>query len=352
MPVPFVDPAAYLECGSNRYVLTYAAELPLAQAVPGVETIALEELGLEELIAEGNASAYGAATWEALARGCEKIGLKSAAVPEDLPLGLADLLRSRGIDLRVDAELFAERRRVKSQGELEGVRRASIAADAAIEAIRARIATEGEVTLHDLRQLAWRVLAEHGSVPGEWLTIDCGVGSADPQEAAAGKIEPHQPIVLDIWPRDIASGCWADLTRTLCLGEPPERLRRLHEDVALATQTTIAAIKPGVSGEELNRVAAQCLGERGHATLLDSPAGCYPEEGMITPIGHGVGLRVHEEPILTEGCGPIVAGDILTVEPNLYYADLGGVRIEDLVLVTADGHELISDCAYGLEIVS
>ena len=350
MPVPFVDPAAYVECQGHRYLLTYASETAIARTVQGVETIALEDLGLEELIAEGEASAYGAASWEALARGCREIGLRSASVPEDLPLGLAERLRSRGIELQVDAGLFAERRRAKSAGELEGIRRAQAAAEAVVKALRERIRTEKEVGVEELRRLAWGVLAAHGALPGESLTITCGARPARPGEAPEERIRPGQAILLDIWPRDIASGCWADLSRTLCLGEAPEPLRRCHEDVATATRETIAAIRPGVTGEELNRVAARCLRERGHATILDSPGGRYPREGMITPIGHGVGLQVHEEPILTEGGGAIVAGDVLTVEPNLYYAELGEVRLEDLVLVTEEGHQLITDCPYELEI--
>ena len=260
------------------------------------------------------------------------------------------MLSSRGFELRVDAELFAERRRVKSPEELDGIRRAQGAAVAAMTAIRERIATGEEVEAEELRRLAWHVLIEHGAVPAESLIVASGRASAGPHEEGRGPIQRNQPIVVDIFPRDIASGCWGDLSRTFCLGEPSERLRRCHADVLAALEETIKAIRPGVTGEELNWIAARCLQERGHPTKLDSPGGRTPTEGFAHCVGHGVGLQVHEEPVLDQGCGPVVAGDVLAIEPGIYYEDLGGVRIEDVVLVTEDGCERLADCSYELEI--
>ena len=154
------------------------------------------------------------------------------------------------------------------------------------------------------------------------------------------------PIVVDVFPRDLESGAWGDLTRTLCVGEPPAELVERHRHVREAQRRATEAVRPGVSGEELNRIAASYLAEQGYATRLGRDGGAPLEEGFIHYLGHGLGLDLHEAPTLDEGGETLVVGDVVTIEPGLYRPGWGGCRIEDVVVVTEDGYEMLTDCPY------
>ena len=347
--VALPDEAAYIERQGRRYVLAGTFEVPrLRSADPSLEVITFEDLGITDSLSEGKSAAN--AVRDALVRGCSQIGIETALVPDDFPLVAAEALRHAGISLRVDSDFFIERRRVKSEGELEGIRRAQRAGEAALEAICDRIRAEGDVDAAELRALAWGAFAANAALPHDMLIIACGVQSALPHEEGSGPMNANEPIVIDIFPRDIVSGCWGDLTRTVCVGEAPDWLRRCHTDVREAQRLATEKVKPGVTGAELNRIAAQYLADRGHPTRLDSSPEELPTEGFIHVLGHGIGLDVHEAPWLGEGGAALVPGDVISIEPGVYYADLGGVRLEDLVLVTDDGYEVITDCSYDLEL--
>ena len=115
-----------------------------------------------------------------------------------------------------------------------------------------------------------------------------------------------------------------------------------------AQRRATEAVRPGVSGEELNRIAASYLAEQGYATRLGRDGGAPLEEGFIHYLGHGLGLDLHEAPTLDEGGETLVVGDVVTIEPGLYRPGWGGCRIEDVVVVTEDGYELLTDCPYDL----
>ena len=158
-------------------------------------------------------------------------------------------------------------------------------------------------------------------------------------------IARNVPIVVDIFPRDLESGCWGDLTRTLCVGEPPEELVEWHQHVREAQRRATAAVRPGISGAELNQIAMDCLAEHGYPTRH---GGVEVEDGFAHYLGHGLGLDLHEAPTLDEGGEVLIPGDVVTIEPGLYRRGFGGCRIEDVVYVTEDGYELLTDCPYDL----
>jgi Xaa-Pro aminopeptidase len=202
----------------------------------------------------------------------------------------------------------------------------------------------GALTVEQLRRVAGMTLAEHGAVPHDMTIIAPGPQGTDLHGAGSGPIPEGVPVIVDIFPKHLESGCWGDLTRTLCVGEPPEELQRWHRDVREAQRRATEAVRPGVTGDELNRVAMDWFASQGHATRHDGEV----EEGFKHPLGHGVGLEVHEAPWLDHGGEALVAGDVITIEPGLYRDGFGGCRLEDLVLVTADGYELLTRAPYEL----
>jgi Xaa-Pro aminopeptidase len=358
IPLAIGDPFLYVETGGRRVALTNSLERDrLARAVPDVELVLGEELGRDELIAAG--LPRHEIDLELCARLCSRLGVHVAAVPPDLPVALADRLRADGVELRADHDLFEQRRRVKSAAELAGVRRAQAAAEAGIAA-GAALLREAEIAGDELRRDGEPLLAEHvraairdacaergAPAPPDIIVArsDRFPGGHDPGD---GPLAPGVPITVDLWPRDEESGCWADMTRTFVVGEPTPATVEMHALSVEALRRSLDAARPGVRGRELYDIACDVFEAAGHPTQRTKTPGETLAEGFYFSLGHGVGLEVHEAPGLGRtGMAPLVAGDVIAVEPG---TSRGGeaARVEDLVLVTDDGIENLTDYPYDL----
>src|SRR5262249_40368931 len=163
---------------------------------------------------------------EVVVRACHELGLKSAVVPRHFPLELADLLRERGVEVRADGPLFELRRRSKTPEQIEGARRAQRATDAAMGAVRQGL-LDGVRTSEELKAIAAQTFIENGC-GFETMSVAHGSQTADPLDHGSGAIEEGEPIVVDLFPRDLESLCYADMTRTFCLGEAPARLVEIY----------------------------------------------------------------------------------------------------------------------------
>jgi Xaa-Pro aminopeptidase len=237
---------------------------------------------------------------------------------------------------------------VKTEAEREGIRRAQQAAEGAMDAIRARLREGGKVTCEDLRSEAMRIFTEAGMILPDIVIVSHGAQTAVGHEPGYGEIAPGEPIVVDLYPQDPESGCYTDMTRTFCLGEPDEELARYHALVRKALELAYEVIKPGVTGAEAHRTVCEFFQQHGFPTQLTKTPGQVLDEGFFHSLGHGVGLEVHEQPGLGRTGVEIVAGDVLAVEPGLYRKGFGGCRLEDTVLVTESGTERFGDYPYDL----
>jgi Xaa-Pro aminopeptidase len=193
------------------------------------------------------------------------------------------------------------------------------------------------------------VFAAHDTTADEFIVAP-GAQGAVGHDMGSGPIPPGTPLVVDIWPRDNSSAVYTDMTRTFVVGEVPDDVREWHRLVKEALDRTIAEIRPGVEARAVFDVACDIFEAAGEPTQRTKTAGQTLADGFFHGLGHGVGLEVHEAP----GMGrlsnkPLVAGDVVTVEPGLYRAGYGGVRLEDIVLVTENGSEVITDYPYELE---
>jgi Xaa-Pro aminopeptidase len=164
----------------------------------------------------------------------------------------------------------------------------------------------------------------------------------------AGEIRPGESVVIDVWPRDNASACYADMTRTFVVGEPSDELVEYQRLCRIALDRSLEAIRPGARCSEVNRIASEVFEEAGYPTQLSKQPGEVLLDGFFHGLGPGVGLEVHEPPHLDRGGDVLVAGDVVSVEPGCYRQGYGGVRLEDLVLVTDDGAENLTDYPYEL----
>lgn len=346
VPLAAPDEMIYVERNSKRTVFAGSLELPRLREIPGLEPLPLEDVGLDELIAQG--LSWPQAWRELVLRACRHARVESAVVPRGFPLETADHLRANGVELRADGELFDLRRRAKNDAELAGVRRAQRAAERAMEAVRARLRAGAGVTCEELQAEASRVFAQEGMIVPDIVIASHGAQTAVGHEPGHGPVRPGEPVVVDLFPRDPASGCYADMTRTFCLGEPPDELVSYQRLCREALDRVYAAIRPGVTGAELHRLACELFHEHGFPTQLSKQPGEVLEEGFFHSLGHGVGLEVHERPALGRSGEELVPGDVLAVEPGLYRKDFGGCRLEDLVLVTEDGCEVLTEYPYDL----
>src|SRR6478672_1132273 len=357
IPLTVPDPFLYAERNGTRHVYVGSLEIARIRELDGIEGHPYEEVGWDELIASGmhREDLYKPLVLNAV----RALGIESATVPRTFPLELADYLRAEGIELTPDRETFARRRRVKSQAELDGIRRAQRACEAALDAARAllRAARQNEsglevdgkpLTSEWLKRRIGEVFTEHDMLADEFI-VSHGAQSAVGHEMGSGQIQAGEPIVIDLWPRDRETGCFADMTRTYVVGDPPAPLVEYQRLVRQALEDAIAAIRPGVPGREIFVGTCKFFQEHGYRTPLSKEPGEVLEDGFIHGLGHGVGLEVHEEP----GMGmasrdPLEVGDVVTVEPGLYNPGFGGCRLEDIVLVTEDGAENLTDYPYDL----
>jgi Xaa-Pro aminopeptidase len=345
VPVAVPDPFLYAERNGSRYAFVGSLEIPRMQDLNGLQAVPLDELGMDELIAQGVSS--DELDRQLILRACRRVGIEEASAPRWFPLDIADHLRANGVQVRVDGDLFDGRRRVKTEDELAGIRRAQQAAEAAMDAIRAGLRAGG-ATSESLRGEAMRVFSEAGAIVPDILIISHGKQTAVGHEPGHGEIQPGEPVVVDLYPQDPESGCYTDMTRTFCVGDPPEELARYHALVREALDLAYEVIRPGVKGSEAHRAVCELFQQHDFPTQLTKTPGKVLEEGFFHSLGHGVGLEVHEQPGLGRTGVEIVAGDVLAVEPGLYRKGFGGCRLEDTVVVTDDGIERLGDYPYDL----
>jgi Xaa-Pro aminopeptidase len=357
VPVSVFDPFLYGEHDGRRFVVINAAEKARIQPV-GPEVISYQELGFDDLL--GSGMSRDDALLEVTARACTSVGVRSAAVPRTFPLEVADRLRANGIELQVDRDLFARRRRVKTEPELNGIRRAQRAAEAGMDAARdllrraeerqGALFVDGEqLTSERMKTAIVQAFGDHDAAADEF-TVSHGAQSAIGHERGSGPIAPGEPIVIDLFPRDRESGCYADMTRTYVVGEPDADLREYHRLCLQALEQALASTRAGVVGHDLFAETCRLFEEHGYKTPLSKQPGEVLEEGFLHTLGHGVGLQLHEKPSLgVTRDDPLVAGDVISIEPGLYRKGYGGCRLEDLVLVTESGIENLTDFPYDLE---
>jgi Xaa-Pro aminopeptidase len=358
IPQHVPDPFLYVERNGDRHVVISAMEIPVLRALDGFQLHPLEEFGVDELRRSGISSQELGD--EVALRAVRALGVSEATVPASFPVLLADRLRGAGIELTPDRGMFDRRRRSKSGAELEGIRRAQAASDEAMRAARdlifaASARDDGVLELDGEPLTSERVKAAiRGVFLARHVTCDDFVVSHGPQSAighhlGAGELRAGETIVIDIWPHDDASACFADMTRTFVAGDVPEEVAEWHRLAREALEHARGAIRPGVTGKSVFDGVCDIFEGAGYPTQRTKVEGEPLANGFFHSLGHGVGLQVHEQPMLgMTGHDELVPGDVLAIEPGLYRSGYGGCRLEDLLLVIDDGCETQTRFPYEL----
>jgi Xaa-Pro aminopeptidase len=357
VPLAVPDPFLFVEQDGFRRVVATSLELERLQSIDGLEAHTFEEFGYDGLIARG--LAFDEIRREVFAAACASFGVDAAVVPGQFPLAVAERLREAGIRVTAEQSVFDERRRVKTGPELSGIRRAQRAAEAgmraAVDVLRqatgdGTLAVDDEpLTVELVKQHVEAAFLHEGASADEFI-VARGAQAAVGHDMGSGPIGRGESIVVDVWPRDRETACFADMTRTFVVGEAPDELLLYHRLTKEALDLAVAMIRPGVAGAAVYGAVCDHFEAAGFPTARSKEAGTVLQDGFFHGLGHGVGLEVHERPWLSRFTDDLVAGDVVTVEPGLYRKGFGGVRLEDLVLVTEDGCETLTDFPYDLNL--
>ncbi len=358
VPLAIPDPFVYAELDGRRIVVVSAMEAMRLEGIGGLEVRPTEDFGADAIRRSG-LEPHEAAR-RLTVQTVQGLGIESATVPRGFPLGFADALREAGIELRVDQKLFDDRRRRKTGHELAGIRRAQRAAEAGVATARdllsraersnGGLSVDGKpLTCELLKEHIQATFLAHGALADEMI-VSHGPQTAIGHDMGSGPISADDVVLLDLFPVDLESACFADITRTFVVGDFSDEIREWHALCREAMELAIAEVRPGADGGAIHRLVSELFAERGFPTQLTKAEGEVLRDGFYHGLGHGVGLEVHEPPGLGMLGQELVAGDVITIEPGLYRHGFGGVRVEDLLLVTDDGYERLTDCPYDLEV--
>jgi Xaa-Pro aminopeptidase len=344
------DAVICLRVAGNRYLAVSSLEYGRAEKeAPVEELLSYEKLNIRGLARElkSGARAYAAA----VANFLDELGATNSplVVPADFGIVYADELRARGITLTPDGQLFDGLRRAKTEEEISHIQKTQDAVEAACTHA-VEILEESEPD--DDGTLNWRgapLTSEllRSEIDVELLRRGCaadgtivagGPQGADPHERGHGPLQAGESIIVDIFPVDLSTRYYSDMTRTFVKGEPDEGLQEMYEAVLESQEAALSMIQAGVNGKDVHRKVADVLHEAGYKTNVhDQEEGKPLTEGFFHGTGHGVGLEIHEAPRVSLADEELIPGDVISVEPGVYDPKIGGVRIEDLVVVTEDG---------------
>ena len=289
-----------------------------------------------------------------------RAGVKRVWVDATLPYLFAHHLIERGIEVCLDPDLGVEERRRKDEQEIAWLREAQAATESAIRLAcemiaHADVAGDGTLNVGGEVLTSERVRSEvdvHLMKLGyrnQVSIIAGGPTGSDCHDVGSGPLRTGEPVIVDIFPRNISTRYNGDCTRTVVHGEVSDTLRAMHAAVVAAKQAAIATTRAGVTGEQVHEQTVRVIKEHGFAFGLPTDEQGDDYCAMVHGTGHGIGLAVHEPPILNVGGPELVAGDAITIEPGLYRRDLGGIRVEDMVIVTDEGCENLNALPESLE---
>jgi len=283
-------------------------------------------------------------------------GVTQLLVPENFSFEHARRLQAKGYELSTKREPFFEERALKTGEEVAAIEAAQRAVESAVHRVIDLLGAAsvrdglivhegGPVTSERIKKLINVALMEQDCI-SQHTIIAGGLQACDPHNEGSGPLRAGEPIVMDIFPRNATTRYFADMSRTVLKGKASPEKKRLYETVLAAQEEAIASVRDGADGQKIHARVLERFEQAGYKTgLIDGRM-----QGFFHGTGHGVGIDIHEAPRIGKTGSPLKAGHVVTVEPGLYYPDLGGVRIEDMVLVEPGGCRNLTNFPKVLEI--
>jgi Xaa-Pro aminopeptidase len=354
------DPFVYLESRGRTAILLSDLEFDRGNREASVDEV-VSQSELEKSLK--NSLGRKPSSIEVTARFLKARGGSRPLVPSDFPLGLARELAGQGIAVTPVEGMFRPERQIKSADEVALMTAATLITESgmerAFEVLRASkigprniLRWGGSIlTSERLRIEIESAILRSGGIPSGNSIVACGEQGCDPHERGHGPLQAHQLIILDLFPRAAGSGYYGDLTRTVVRGKATGAQSRLWEVCLLGQKMALGSLRPAADGGMIHRKVSQFFTDNGYPTERvgvgkDGKGGRW--SGFFHGTGHGLGLDLHESPRF--GAAKLKAGQVFTIEPGLYIPGVGGVRHEDVALITKSGHRLLSRCPKPLEL--
>ena len=334
------DPFIFVQTDGRKAVVMSDLELDRTKAQAQVDTVLSYAQYEKRLKSDGVTSPSVVDVVEAVMK---ERGAKELLVPETFGIRYADGLRSKGFSITTKSDPFFEERVIKTEEEVEAIcqtqRAVEAAVQTAIEVLREAtvkkdalywkggvLTSEAIKKIINLKLMELDCVAQHTIIAG-------GIHGCDPHDEGSGPLRPNETIVMDVFPRSSTSRYYADMTRTVVKGRASDAVKRLYDTVREAQEGAVGKVKDGADGQEIHRWITDLFEKKGYHTGMKDGR----MQGFFHGTGHGVGLDIHEPPRISKAPWTLKAGEVVTVEPGLYYPEIGAVRIEDMVLVTPTG---------------
>ncbi|MCC6544090.1 MAG: aminopeptidase P family protein [Nitrospirae bacterium] len=334
------DPFIFLQIGDEKVIMMSDLELDRAKSQAKVNTV-LSYSRYEE--AAKNAGTENPGTVDVLREFLRERGLNRVVVPSYFGIRNALLLQDKGYEIEVRQDPIFEQRVIKNNDEINYIEQALRITESAVEKAidylrRTEIIDEylylgsNKVTSEDVKKLINVYLLENSMI-AQHTIVACGEDSSFPHNEGGGALRANVPIIIDVFPRSVKSRYYADITRTVVKGSASDDVVRMFNAVSAAQEVAFSMVKDAVNGREVHEAILmhfkKCGFESGE---IDGRM-----QGFFHGTGHGVGLDVHEPPRISKKNDILFTGHVVTVEPGLYYKGIGGVRLEDMVVVQPDG---------------
>jgi len=267
-------------------------------------------------------------------------------VPGNFPLMYADILRELGFIVIAQHGTLFPQRAIKSEEEIQQLSRAEMLTKQSMQQAENFLAACSihsdhilrhpddatyKIEAKDVRAVIETFLISNGAMPSHTI-VACGKEGADPHNIGSGFIYGHQPIIIDIFPRLLDSGYWGDMTRTYVKGNASHHLKKMYQAVKEGQELGLNQVAAGQNGRQIHQAILSHFDRQGfHTGVKDGQ-----QTGFFHGTGHGVGLDIHELPGISNRDDILLENQVVTVEPGLYYPDIGGIRLEDMVVVQKD----------------
>lgn len=347
------DPFIFAEIGGRKILVMSDLEIDRAKVQAKVDEVLSMTKLLEEARKRGAAQPGMTDAVDVLFQDRQ---VKTVRVPGSFPVALADRLRKKGYVLEVGAEPFFPQRMVKSQEEVEAIRQTLRLTEetlkSAIDIIRGAEIRNGDLWLKgqlltsELIRKFMHLSLMGSDCLGRETIVAGGTQACDPHCIGSGPLKANWPIVLDVFPVSMKTRYFADITRTVVKGKPSERVKKMYAAVKQGQEIGFSMLKAGVDGKKVHQAILDSFEKEGFKTGEVNGR----IQGFFHGTGHGLGLEIHEPPRVSSASDILKAGQIVTVEPGLYYLDAGGIRIEDDVLITETGCENLTTFPKVLEL--
>src|SRR4030067_3018731 len=333
------DPFIFLQIGDEKVIMMSDLELDRAKSQARVNTVLSYSCYEEKAKSAGKENPN---TVDVLREFLRERGINRIVVPSYFGIRNALLLQDMGYDIEVRQDPLIEQRVIKNNDEInyigQALRITECAVERAIDYIRQTEIRDGylylenkKVTSEDVKKLIDIYLLENSMI-AQHTIVACGEDSSFPHNEGSGALRADAPVIIDVFPRSVKSRYYADITRTVVRGTASDEIKKMFNAVSAAQEVAFSMVKDAVNGREV------------HEAILMHFKNCGFESGEIDGrmqgffhgTGHGVGLDVHEPPRTSKKTDILCTGHVVTVEPGLYYKGIGGVRLEDMVIVQPD----------------